>query len=250
MSMKEGETLKNYSDRYFEIYNEIDGDFEDIAVRTFKVGLPIHYDLWKSLTMKLPRSMPQLMDRIEKHKRIKDNQNSSKGKAKAFTPDRRDSSSGRFTSSQSSREFFNQASHNFAGHQAVNSVFKEPPDIQGGQPNAEPQRSGTPSSSLRMINVIFAASRIDSHSVSGVMMVSSQMEAREEEAPCKKPKILEQPILRFFEEDKEGIIQPHNDALVLILQIAGYDVKRVMVDRGSRAEIIYPDLFKGLGLRA
>ena len=32
MSMKEGETLKNYSDRYWEIYNEIDGDFEDVAV--------------------------------------------------------------------------------------------------------------------------------------------------------------------------------------------------------------------------
>ena len=32
MSMKKGETLKNYSDRYWEIYNEIDGDFEDDAV--------------------------------------------------------------------------------------------------------------------------------------------------------------------------------------------------------------------------
>ena len=45
MSMREGETLKNYSDRYWEIYNEIDGDFEDIAVRTFKVGLPTHSNL-------------------------------------------------------------------------------------------------------------------------------------------------------------------------------------------------------------
>ena len=43
MSMKEGETLKNYSDRYWEVYNEIDGDFEDIVMRTFKVGLPTHF---------------------------------------------------------------------------------------------------------------------------------------------------------------------------------------------------------------
>ena len=32
MSTREGKTLKNYSDRYWEIYNEIDGDFEDIVV--------------------------------------------------------------------------------------------------------------------------------------------------------------------------------------------------------------------------
>ena len=38
ISMKEGETLKNYSDRYWEIYNEIDGDFKDVVVQTFKVG--------------------------------------------------------------------------------------------------------------------------------------------------------------------------------------------------------------------
>lgn len=56
MSMKEGETLKNYFERYWEIYDEIDGDFEDVAIQTFKVGLPTHSDLWKSLTMKPPRS--------------------------------------------------------------------------------------------------------------------------------------------------------------------------------------------------
>ena len=54
MFMREGETLKNYSDRYWEIYNEIDGVFKDVAVQTFKVGLPTHSDLWKSFTMKSP----------------------------------------------------------------------------------------------------------------------------------------------------------------------------------------------------
>ena len=38
-------------------------------------------------------------------------------------------------------------------------------------------------------------------------------------------------------------------ALVVTLRIVGYDVKRVMVDQGSAAEIMYPDLFKGLGLK-
>ena len=57
MAMREGETLKTYSDKYWETYNEIDGDFEDVAVRTFKVGLLIEHELRKSLTTKFTLSM-------------------------------------------------------------------------------------------------------------------------------------------------------------------------------------------------
>ena len=41
----------------------------------------------------------------------------------------------------------------------------------------------------------------------------------------------------------------HDDALVVKLRIGGYDVKKVLMDQGSGAEIIYPNLFKGLNLR-
>ena len=36
---------------------------------------------------------------------------------------------------------------------------------------------------------------------------------------------------------------------MVILRIGGYDVKRVIVDQGSAAEIMYPNLYKGLGLK-
>ena len=36
---------------------------------------------------------------------------------------------------------------------------------------------------------------------------------------------------------------------MIVLRIGGYDVKRVMVDQGRVAEIMYPDLFKGVNLR-
>ena len=55
-------------------------------------------------------------------------------------------------------------------------------------------------------------------------------------------------VLGFSNEDKLGTVQPHDDALVVTLRIGGYDVKRVMIDQGSTAEIMYPDLFKGLNL--
>ena len=56
-------------------------------------------------------------------------------------------------------------------------------------------------------------------------------------------------VLSFSDTDKLGTIQPHDDALVVTLIIGGYDVKRVMLDQGSAAEIMYPDLYKGLGLK-
>ena len=40
MVMREGETLKTYSDRYWETFNEIGGDFEDVAIRPSKWGFP------------------------------------------------------------------------------------------------------------------------------------------------------------------------------------------------------------------
>ena len=57
-------------------------------------------------------------------------------------------------------------------------------------------------------------------------------------------------VMGFSDEDKIGTIQPHDDALVITFRIGGYDVKRVMVDQGNVVEIMYPDLYKGLNLRA
>ena len=72
--MRKGETLKTYLDRYWEMYNEIDGNFEDVAISTFKVGLPTRHDLRKSLTSKPVTSVRQLMNRIDKYKRVEEDQ--------------------------------------------------------------------------------------------------------------------------------------------------------------------------------
>ena len=72
LSMRERETLKTYSNRYWEMVNEIDGDFDDVAISTFKVGLPAEHGLRKSLTGKPVTSMHQLMDWIDKYKRVEE----------------------------------------------------------------------------------------------------------------------------------------------------------------------------------
>ena len=52
MTMREGEFVKAYAERYWKMFNEIDGNFDEVATRTFKVGLPPTRGLRKSLTGK------------------------------------------------------------------------------------------------------------------------------------------------------------------------------------------------------
>ena len=56
------------------MFNEIDGDFDDVAIKTFKVGLPAEHDLRKSLTGKPATNVHQLLDRIDKYKRVEEDQ--------------------------------------------------------------------------------------------------------------------------------------------------------------------------------
>ena len=84
MSMREGESVKTYAERYWEMFNEIDGDFDEVAIRTFKVGLPSEHGLRKSLTGKSVTSLCQLMDWVDKYKRIEDDQQQGKRKAKVI----------------------------------------------------------------------------------------------------------------------------------------------------------------------
>ena len=72
--MREEETLKTYSNRYWEMFNETDGDFDDVAISIFKVGLLAEHGLSKSLTGKPVTSVHQLMDRIDKYKRVEEDQ--------------------------------------------------------------------------------------------------------------------------------------------------------------------------------
>ena len=105
MSMREGETLKTYLNRYKEMFNEIDGDFDDVSIRTFKVGLPAEHDLRKSLTKKPVRRVRRLMDHIDEYRQVEEDQQQGKGKAKVIPQDRRDFRSDRYNNNRPRRDF-------------------------------------------------------------------------------------------------------------------------------------------------
>ena len=87
------------------MFNEIDGDFDEVAIRNFKVGLPSEHSLRKSLIGKPVTSLCQLMDRVDKYKRIEDNQQQGKGKAKVIPQEKRDFRSDRYNNNRSIRDY-------------------------------------------------------------------------------------------------------------------------------------------------
>ena len=106
------------------MYNKIDGDFDDVAISTFKVSLPAEHDLRKSLTGKPVTSVHRLMDRIDKYKRVEEDQQQGKGKAKVIPQERRNFRSDRYNNNRPKRDFAGQSGS--ANTQVVNTVFRKP----------------------------------------------------------------------------------------------------------------------------
>ena len=81
------------------------------------------------------------------------------------------------------------------------------------------------------------------------MLSVAQLPTEEPQLEPKRAKTNFRLTLSFSEENKIRTTQPYDDALLITLRIGDYDVKRVMVDGGSAAEVMYPDLYKGLNLK-
>jgi len=108
------------------MYNKIEGNYDDVTISTFKSGLPTEYGLRKSLTGKPVTSLRQLMDQIDKYKRVEEDQQLEKSKVKVVPRERKDFRSDRFNNNN------NRLRRDFAGQsgstntQAVNAVFRDP----------------------------------------------------------------------------------------------------------------------------
>ena len=124
LSTREGETLKAYSDRYWEMYNEMNGNFDDVAISTFKSSLPTENSLRKSLTGKPVTSVRQLMDQIDKYKRVEEDQLQGKGKEKVILQKKSDFKSDQYNYNLSRRDFARQFGSTTM--QTVNAIFREP----------------------------------------------------------------------------------------------------------------------------
>uniref|UniRef100_A0A2N9E335 Reverse transcriptase domain-containing protein n=1 Tax=Fagus sylvatica TaxID=28930 RepID=A0A2N9E335_FAGSY len=72
MKLEDSETLKDYSIRFWETYNDIEACGEEVAIQTFKAGLPVNSGLRQSLVKHPPRDLGKLMHKIDQFVRIEE----------------------------------------------------------------------------------------------------------------------------------------------------------------------------------
>ena len=59
---------------------------------------------------------------------------------------------------------------------------------------------------------------------------------------------MEEQAITFTDEDAERVHHPHDDAIVITLLITDYTTRRVLVDNGSLADILYYPAFQQIKL--
>ena len=64
-----------------------------------------------------------------------------------------------------------------------------------------------------------------------------------------KTRTLDEQAITFTDEDALRIHHPHDDAIVITLLIVNYSTRRVLVDNGSSADILYYPAFQQMNLR-
>ena len=87
----------------------MDDNFDNFTINTFKNNLPAEHDLRKSLTSKPATSVRQRIDRIDKYKRVEEDQLQGKGKEKVIPQEMRDFRSDRYNSNCPRRDFVGQS---------------------------------------------------------------------------------------------------------------------------------------------
>ena len=65
--------------------------------------------------------------------------------------------------------------------------------------------------------------------------------------PAKRAKVRQVPIM-WTEDDEEGILYPHEDALVIKAKVAGTELQRILVDTGSSIDILFKSAIDDMGI--
>ncbi|XP_075659193.1 uncharacterized protein LOC142629086 [Castanea sativa] len=206
--------------------------------------------------------MRQLMRRIEEYKRLEDGRLQSKGKEPLTIYPRNNSFNPRHRKDLRIQEpgpavgGVNATSRSLVLKDHLDQLVKarhlkeflaETGSWETGQAGRL-QRNPLPPP-LGVIEVIHVAPRaITTPTTKGVLTVVSAEGSTSEQPPGKRPRSNKQPIV-FDDDDLEGTTQPHHDAQIVTARVRGFIVKRIMIDQGSGADVMYPNLYWGLGLK-
>ena len=121
---------------------------------------------------------------------------------------------------------------------------QEAPPLRRYQPKVEEPAAGNAPTlyERRTVNIITGGSSLQLNSNRRRKQFARQVHHIAIRAASTVPKGAQAPIT-FTALDASGVDFPHNDALVISASIAGCEVKRVLVDGGSSADLLFAEAF-------
>uniref|UniRef100_A0A2N9GUT9 Uncharacterized protein n=1 Tax=Fagus sylvatica TaxID=28930 RepID=A0A2N9GUT9_FAGSY len=254
------ESLKDYSARFWETYNDIDACAEDTALQAFKLGLPPSTGLRQSLTKRPPTTLKKLMDRVERFVRVEEdggNTNAVVSEVPVSPPVPRPP----VRTAQAPKARSAPTSYAAPSYKAFHTDYVESTPTANKARGAGMSRSGTqgpaPAGVIHVIHnplcisVLPTSFRSDMQKASHLRRSYGIVDyAHFVSTSCSGVPISSaHQVVSFSDEDLADVQMPHNDPLVITLRFGDYDVQRVLVDQGSFAEIMYKGLYEKLGLK-
>ncbi|KAG7591503.1 Integrase catalytic core [Arabidopsis thaliana x Arabidopsis arenosa] len=108
------------------------------------------------------------------------------------------------------------------------------------------QSPDIPKGPKKQIQVIMGGSKLFRDSISAI----KQHERRANSPVLKKARVIEEqlPEVTFSESETSQLDKPHDDALVITLDIAHCEVSRVLIDTGSSVDLIFLDTLTRMGI--
>ncbi|KAG7594059.1 Retrotransposon gag domain [Arabidopsis thaliana x Arabidopsis arenosa] len=137
---------------------------------------------------------------------------------------------------------------NFNIEEFVESYHKEKEDSEASNPpekKHKPNGPGTPNTPKKRIDVIMGGSKlcrdsirsIKRHKKSAAIQTAMGFQSNEQT-----------PSISFDNSDTQGLTGPHDDALVITLDVANFEVTRCLIDTGSSVDLIFLSTLQRMGI--
>ncbi|KAG7588540.1 Ribonuclease H-like superfamily [Arabidopsis suecica] len=137
---------------------------------------------------------------------------------------------------------------NFNIEEFVESYHKEKEDSEASNPpekKHKPNGPGTPNTPKKRIDVIMGGSKlcrdsirsIKRHKKSAAIQTALGFQSNEQT-----------PSISFDNSDTQGLSGPHDDALVITLDVANFEVTRCLIDIGSSVDLIFLSTLQRMGI--
>ncbi|KAG7585621.1 Retrotransposon gag domain [Arabidopsis thaliana x Arabidopsis arenosa] len=137
---------------------------------------------------------------------------------------------------------------NFNIEEFVESYHKEKEDSEASNPpekKHKPNGPGTPNTPKKRIDVIMGGSKlcrdsirsIKRHKKSAAIQTTVSFQSSEQT-----------PSISFDNSDTQGLTGPHDDALVITLDVANFEVTRCLIDTGSSVDLIFLSTLQRMGI--